>query len=101
MRFTHFYLAIKTWFEIFPIFLFKLNSSGVGSTGALQTMFYCEVTDDERTTTGGGVDDELIEVVECSIEEAKALFTLGNSVTSPPSMLLGVLWYLTNKLSGS
>lgn len=75
-------------------------SSGVGSTGALQTMFYCEVTDDQKTTIGGGVDDELIEVVECSVEEAKALFTQGNTVTSPPSMLLGVLWFLTNKLSG-
>lgn len=93
MRFSILYL------KIFLLKFFYLISSGVGSTGALQTMFYCEVTDDEKTTTGGGVDDELIEVVECTVDEAKALFTPGNSVTSPPSMLLGVLWCLTNKLS--
>lgn len=71
--------------------------SGVGTSGSLQTMFYCEVTDTDRVCQGGGVDGEMIEVVEYSMEEARQLVTQGASVTSPPSFLLGVLWFLTNK----
>lgn len=71
--------------------------SGVGTSGSLQTMFYCEVTDADRACQGGGVDGEMIDVVEYSMEEARQLVTQGASVTSPPSFLLGVLWFLTNK----
>lgn len=72
--------------------------SGVGTSGSSQTMFYCEVTDaDLSSSGGGGVDGEVIEVVEYSMEEARQLVTQGASVTSPPSFLLGVLWFLTNK----
>lgn len=71
--------------------------SGVGTSGSLQTMFYCEVTDADRASIGGGVDGEMIEVIEYSMEEAQQLVTQGASVTSPPSFLLGVLWFLTNR----
>ncbi|XP_055587094.1 uridine diphosphate glucose pyrophosphatase NUDT14-like [Uranotaenia lowii] len=72
--------------------------SGVGTSGALQTLFYVEVTDaDKIPTGGGGVDDEIIEVVEYSIEEARKLTEKGVVLTSPPSFLFGVLWFLTNR----
>lgn len=72
--------------------------SGVGTSGALQTLFYVEVTDaDKLPTGGGGVDDEIIEVVEYSVDEARKLTEKGNVLTSPPSFLFGVLWFLTNK----
>lgn len=71
--------------------------SGVGTSGSLQTLFYCEVTDADRVCDGGGVDEEMIEVVEYSIEEARHCVTAGASVTSPPSFLFGVLWFLTNR----
>lgn len=71
--------------------------SGVGTSGSLQTMFYCEVADSDKACDGGGVDGEIIEVVEYSMEEARQLVTQGASVSSPPSFLLGVLWFLTNK----
>lgn len=72
--------------------------SGVGTSGSLQTMFYCEVTDaDLSSGGGGGVDGEIIEVVEYSMEKARQLVTQGAVVTSPPSFLLGVLWFLTNR----
>ncbi|XP_065366198.1 uridine diphosphate glucose pyrophosphatase NUDT14-like [Calliphora vicina] len=71
--------------------------SGVGSQGSKQKMYYCEVTDADKCSSGGGVDDELIDVVECSIEEARKMVQQGSENNSPPSCLLGVMWFLTNK----
>lgn len=71
--------------------------SGVGTSSAVQSLFYCEVTDDEKVNQGGGVDDEIIEIAEYSIEEIEARMKPGNILTSPPSFLFGILWFLTNK----
>ncbi|XP_067627743.1 uridine diphosphate glucose pyrophosphatase NUDT14-like [Eurosta solidaginis] len=71
--------------------------SGVGSSGALQVLYYCEVTDDDRATKGGGVDDEIIEVVEYTVEEARKLVSQGSKINSPPSCLFGISWFLMNK----
>lgn len=71
--------------------------SGVGTSGSLQTLFYCEVTDEDRDSSGGGVDGEIIEVIEHSLEEARCMVSQGSTVTSPPSCLLGLLWFLTNR----
>lgn len=71
--------------------------SGVGTTGSMQTLFYCEVKDEDCSNHGGGVDDELIEVVECSIEDAKKMVQQGSTVNSPPSFLFGLLWFFANK----
>lgn len=60
-------------------------------------MYYCEVTDDDKTTTGGGVGDEIIEVVELSLDEARAMVTEGAINNAPPSCLLGILWFLNNR----
>ncbi|XP_055617545.1 uridine diphosphate glucose pyrophosphatase NUDT14-like [Toxorhynchites rutilus septentrionalis] len=73
--------------------------SGVGTSGSLQTLFYVEVTDGDKVPSGGGgVDDEIIEVAEYSVEEARKLLQKGNVLTSPPSFLFGVLWFLTNRV---
>lgn len=69
----------------------------MGATGAKQILFYCELTDEDKLSQGGGVDDELIDVVEYSIEDAKKLVSKGAVNNSPPSFLFGVLWFLTNK----
>lgn len=72
--------------------------SGVGTTGSLQVMFYCEVTDDDKVKgAGGGVDDELIDVHELTLEEATDMLKQGTEHTSPPAFLFGILWFLTNK----
>ncbi|XP_065072982.1 uridine diphosphate glucose pyrophosphatase NUDT14-like [Ochlerotatus camptorhynchus] len=72
--------------------------SGVGTSGSLQVMFYVEVTDDDKiSTAGGGVGDEIIEVVEYSVEDAWKLMEKGSVLTSPPAFLFGVLWFLTNR----
>lgn len=71
--------------------------SGVGTFGSLQTMYYCEVTDDMKVDSGGGVDDEIIEIVEMSIPETKKYIT-GDQILSPPSFLYGIYWFLQNKI---
>jgi len=71
--------------------------SGVGSSGAKQVMYYCEVTDADKEASGGGIDDEIIEVVEYSLDEAKKLVEQGATINSPSSCLLGVTWFLMNK----
>ena len=69
----------------------------MGSQGSKQTMYYCEVTDADKCSSGGGIDDELIDVVELSIEEARKMVQQGSVNNSPPSCLLGVMWFLMNK----
>lgn len=72
--------------------------SGVGTTGSLQVMYYCEVTDADKVSgAGGGVDDELIDVHELTLDEARDMLKQGTEHTSPPAFLFGVLWFLTNK----
>lgn len=67
-------------------------------SGSFQTLYYCEVTDDDKVKGGGGgVEDEIIEVVEYTMDEARALVAQGSRVNGPPSFLFGVLWFLCNK----
>lgn len=76
------------------IYAFK---SGVGASSSAQTFFYCEVCDAQRVSSGGGVHDEVIQVVELSIEDAKKMVKTGSTVIGGPSTLLGTLWFLANK----
>ncbi|XP_060645752.1 uridine diphosphate glucose pyrophosphatase NUDT14-like [Drosophila nasuta] len=71
--------------------------SGVGASSAAQTLFYCEVCDEQKVNAGGGVHDEVIEVVDLSIEEAKEYVKTGATVSGGPSTLLATLWFLSNK----
>ncbi|KAM3958864.1 uridine diphosphate glucose pyrophosphatase NUDT14 [Aphomia sociella] len=71
--------------------------SGVGVQGALQTLYYCEVTDDMKTEQGGGVDDEIIEVIEKTIPEIEDMVNSSGPLCSPPSCLFALMWFLRNK----
>lgn len=73
--------------------------SGVGTNGSMQTLYYCEVTDSDKETTGGGVDDEIIDVVELTMDECKKMVAQGSVNNAPPSCLLGICWFLANKAS--
>ncbi|KAI5634731.1 uridine diphosphate glucose pyrophosphatase [Phthorimaea operculella] len=76
--------------------------SGVGVQGAEQTLYYVEVTDDMKSSTdGGGVDDEIIEVVEMSIPEVEKFLLetppSAQPLASPPSCLFALMWFLRYK----
>ncbi|XP_015518308.1 uridine diphosphate glucose pyrophosphatase NUDT14 [Neodiprion pinetum] len=72
--------------------------SGVGPTGAMETLFYVEVTDEMRVNSGGGseVEGELIEVVELSVNEFKEYINRP-SIQSPPEVLFAASWFFHNK----
>lgn len=59
-------------------------------------MFYCEVTDSMKTSDGGGVEDELIEVIEMTVEEVQEHIE-SDCLGSPGSFLAGVYYYLMYK----
>ncbi|XP_022214995.1 uridine diphosphate glucose pyrophosphatase NUDT14-like [Drosophila obscura] len=71
--------------------------SGVGISSGGQALFYCEVCDEQRVSAGGGVDKEVIQVVELSLDEARQLVRTGNRTNGGPALLVGVMWFLLNK----
>ncbi|KAF5301149.1 hypothetical protein FQA39_LY10827 [Lamprigera yunnana] len=70
--------------------------SGVGTTGSKQTMFYCEVTDNMKVCEYGGIDKELVEIVEMSMAEIKE-YIAKSDVQSPPGFMYGLYWFLLHK----
>lgn len=72
--------------------------SGVGTSGSLQTLYYCEVTEDDKANNGGGIDDEIIDVVEITISECREMLKQGTQNNAPPSCLFGLSWFLANKV---
>lgn len=83
-----------------PLESVKFISSFRGSTGTsgtLMNLYFTEVTDDQRSAQGGGVDDEAIEVMEVDIEDArKAIYCRDEDApySRPPAMLFGTSWFL-------
>lgn len=71
--------------------------AGVGVQGALQTLYFCEVTDDMKTDQGGGVDDEIIDIVERTIPEIEDMMSSHGPINSPPSCLFALMWFLRYK----
>lgn len=72
--------------------------SGVGQSGGIQTTYYCEVTDDMKIHSGGGVDDEIIDVIEMTVDEVKSYINKSQVVNSPPSFMYGIYWFLFHKV---
>lgn len=83
-----------------PLDSVKFISSFRGSTGlsgTLMNLYFTEVTDEQKSTQGGGVDDESIEVMEVDIEDAKKNIYCRDEdadYSRPPAMLFGTCWFL-------
>lgn len=71
--------------------------SGVGSYCSTHTMFYCEVCDEAKASAGGGIDGEVIQVVELTIPDAREVVSHVGTVNTGPGTLLGTQWFLSNK----
>ncbi|KAG4072800.1 hypothetical protein HA402_009623 [Bradysia odoriphaga] len=72
--------------------------AGIGTEGCVQTLYYCEVSDSDKVTGGGGIDDEIIDVVELTIDTVRDMLKTGAVNNAPPSCLFGLSWFLANKL---
>lgn len=68
----------------------------VGISGDEQILYYGEVNDTMKVSAGGGVDQELIDVVEISLEEAKRILYSSSSLV-PGEFLYALLWFFTHK----
>ncbi|XP_015721163.1 uridine diphosphate glucose pyrophosphatase NUDT14 isoform X3 [Coturnix japonica] len=77
----------------------KISSyrSGVGVTGSRQTLFYAEVTDQMRTSEGGGQPEEgeLIEVVEIPLEDSMK-FAYDETFPKTMGVIFSFTWFQNN-----
>lgn len=71
--------------------------TGVGIMSRVQTLYYCEVTDDMKATSKNiGNESEIIEIVEMTIPEIKK-YIKNKHVQSPSNFLFAIYWFLQNK----
>ncbi len=67
--------------------------TSVGFAGSKQAMFYAEVDETMRVSEGGGIEDELIEVLELPVSESQA-FIYDESVAKTPGLMFAFLWWM-------
>ena len=70
----------------------KVNNA-VGFAGSTQTIFYVEVDESMRVSEGGGIDTELIEVIELPIDEVRE-FIFDESIAKTTGLLFAFMWWL-------
>lgn len=82
-------------FSLSPDSLVRLSSfyTSVGFAGARQSLFYAEVSEENRISEGGGIEREKIEVIYLPLEEARA-FMQEESKPKTPGLLYALLWFL-------
>lgn len=79
-----------------PVDSLEYVQSYIHETGQRITMYYCEVTDSMKVSNGGGVDEEVIDVVEMSVEEAQKRLSQDGIVISD-DVFFGMYWFLLHK----
>lgn len=67
-------------------------NNAVGFAGSKQTIFYTEVTESMRVSEGGGVDTELIEVIEMPVSKARE-FIFDESIAKTTGILFAMMWW--------
>lgn len=71
--------------------------TAVGFAGSVQTLYMARVNESMRVSEGGGVDVEMIEVIEIPTAEAKA-FVMDESKAKTPGLMFGFGWFLENRM---
>jgi len=71
--------------------------TSVGFAGSRQTLYYAQVDASMKVSEGGGVDDELIEVVEMPIGEARD-FIYREQVAKTPGLMFAFMWWMEKVL---
>ncbi len=71
--------------------------SSVGTSGVSQVIYYAEVDESMRVSQGGGIEDELIEVVEIPVDRAKE-FIFDESIGKTVGLMFAVLWWFDRRV---
>ena len=66
--------------------------TSVGFAGSRQTLYYVEVDEGMKISDGGGIDGEVIEVIEISPDEAKALI-YDETIPRTPGLMFALMWW--------
>ncbi|XP_039217420.1 uridine diphosphate glucose pyrophosphatase NUDT14 isoform X1 [Crotalus tigris] len=71
--------------------------SGVGVTGSKHTLFYAQITDDMKSSEGGGQADEgeLIEVVEIPLQDSMK-FAFDETFPKTMAVIFSFMWFQSN-----
>jgi UDP-sugar diphosphatase len=86
----------ETGFRVDVSELTKITSfyTSVGFAGSKQHLYFVEVDESQRVSSGGGIDgEEMIEVVEIPIDSAKEIM-FDESIPKTPGLLFAFEWYL-------
>lgn len=70
--------------------------TAVGFAGGKQDLFYAEVDESMKANVGGGVDQEMIEVIYLPVKEAKA-FMMDENWAKTPGLMFAFMWFLENR----
>lgn len=66
--------------------------TSVGFAGAKQTLYYSEVTEEMKVSSGGGVDSEDIEVIYLKKDEIMAM-VYDETIIKTPGLMFAFLWW--------
>jgi UDP-sugar diphosphatase len=66
--------------------------SSVGTAGNSQVIYYTEVDETMRVSEGGGIHDEMIEVIELPAKEAKT-FMYNESIGKTVGLMFAFMWW--------
>ena len=67
----------------------------MGTSGALQILYYVEVTDEMKVGKGGGIEQEFIEIVEVPVSEGRKI-VMDESTLRPVGLMFAVTWFYDN-----
>ncbi|NOQ31703.1 MAG: NUDIX domain-containing protein [Helicobacteraceae bacterium] len=70
--------------------------SAVGFAGAQQTLYYVEVSDKNKVSNGGGIENESIEVIYLPTSKAKE-FIFDETKGKTPGIMFGFSWWFEYK----
>ena len=68
------------------------------TTGGKMTLFYAEVDESMKVDSGGGLEEENIELVYLPVSEAKE-FMFDESKPKRPALMFSFCWFFSNRLS--
>ncbi len=66
--------------------------TSVGFAGSKQTLYYVEVDKSMKVSEGGGVDNEMIEVIYLPVAEAQALI-YNETIAKTPGLIFAFMWW--------